>query len=450
MLILEEERRAAEMVSLAKKCYKNPLNPKWTDRLRAMISRRDCKLNFTVDPIEADGLKFLGGYLSLDIGRAIPYSATKGLTPLVLLISEALKGMYAEGESPGDLLWNSFRLRKKAAEEMLSEAGVADEGLAEEAAARSTKIWPLISMLMADDVTEGYTYMGGPLFLDHVTFGRVKVNNYRLDQTDLDKLITLVEADPLSSMGLDNPFNEVDLTMGGYRFRISLDVPPASPGAVDIRALSAISRLSLPRLIELGTIKVEEAATLLERILDGEPVLIFGRTGVGKTTLSNALLAALPRDMRLISMEEVREIEDMNRYGMHHTAYEVPNAKMDLLVSLLHRNPDVVFMGEILTGEHILAFEFAVESGFPVLATTHARSYQHLERKWGKVSPDSLDGVTAVHMASRKVISIMEMEGTWRRPDPPSNGCLRYVKRLLGAQTNEEVWERIKELPETC
>ncbi len=448
MLILEGEIKSRELAAKAKECYRNPLNPSRLDRIRAKVKR--CGVELQVEPVSLDGMEFPGGLLSLEKGLAIPHSLTKGLTPLIILLAERLKGIYAKGEGPGELLWNSYRLRVERAAEILSELGLHDEALAEEAAARSTKIWPLISMLMMEDVTEGYTYMGGPLFLDHVTLGRVKIRNYRLDSADLDKLITLVEADPISSLGLDNPFNEVDLPLGDHRFRISLDVPPASPGAVDIRALSAISRLSLPRLIELGTIKLEEAALLLEKLLNGDPVLIFGRTGVGKTTLSNALLATLPRDMRLISMEEVREIEDMNRYGMHHTAYEVPNAKMDLLISLLHRNPDLVFMGEILTGDHVLAFEFAVESGFPVLATTHARSYEHLAKKWERASPDSLEGVTAVHMASKRVLSIMEMEGSWRQPGAPSEGCLRYLRGLRGAKTNEDVWKRVKELPEIC
>ncbi len=451
MLILEEERRAVELVKKVKECYKDPLKPNWYERIKVFL-RKDlnCSKDLRIDPREFSGTPFLGGYLSLDEGLAVPYSVTKGLTPIAILLSEKLKGIYGDGNDPGGILWESYKLRMDVAVKELSKMGLEDEALAQEAAARSTKIWPLISILTAEDVTEGYTYLGGPLFLDHVTKGRVRVKNYVMDRNDLDRLITLIEADPLASAGLDRPFNEIDLKLGEYHFRISLDTPPASPGAVDLRTLSAISRLSLPRLIELGTITMEQAALILERIMRGEPVLIFGRTGVGKTTLSNALLASLPRDLRIVSMEEVREIEDMNRYGMHHTAYEVPNAKMEVLISLLHRNPDVVFMGEILTSDHILAFEFAMESGFSVLATTHARSYEHLTKKWEKVSPDSLDGVIGVMMAPRRVKSIKINDSGWRKPGEPSNSCLRFIKGLMGARTNEEVRRRVVEAPDFC
>ncbi|MDK2384838.1 MAG: ATPase, T2SS/T4P/T4SS family, partial [Candidatus Korarchaeota archaeon] len=230
---------------------------------------------------------------------------------------------------------------------------------------------------------------------------------------------------------------------------MALDLPPASMGAVDVRNLSAMSRLSLPRLISLGSLAGYEAALMLDSLDRGDPVLIFGRTGVGKTTLSNALLASLPRHWRIVSVEEVREIEDLTRYGMHHTPYEITSSKLDFIKFLLHRNPDLVFLGEILGREHAEALDLTSFSGLKVMATTHAKDYRSLIQKWSSWGVSLPEGTLAVRMEEKRVVEMRRwVDGGWDDPGGPSTDWLMHVKRLEGAETNEEVYRRIKGLLE--
>ncbi len=455
MLLRIGEERSLELAAmLMAKCGKHALKASLGMKLsfHQRIVRRKCRpIEIIGQPVSWD-LSFLGGLLEVSGRRAMahPLTSRTGRQVASVILSTMVKGIYADDyRTQGDLIWKSLQLRVYRANEILEELGIEDEDLALESSVRSTKLWPLLAIAMTPDVTEAYAHFNGPLYLDHVELGRIVVENYLMDLEEVSKLMTFVEADINAGVDFSSPFNEVDLTLGEYHFRMALDFPPASMGAVDVRNLSAMSRLSLPRLISLGSLTGYEAALILDSLDRGDPVLIFGRTGVGKTTLSNALLASLPRHWRIVSVEEVREIEDLTRYGMHHTPYEITSGKLDFIKFLLHRNPDLVFLGEILGREHAEALDLTSFSGLKVMATTHARDYRGLVQKWSSWGVSLPEGTLAVRMDERRIVDMRRWsDGTWDDPGSPSTKWLVHVKRLEGAETNEEVYRRIKELLE--
>lgn len=423
-----------------------------------LVHKSNNFVEMAAEPIpEGLTLEFPGGTLKLIertregyLARAYPKSRINGTLLQAHILSRMLKGLYPNSYSDqGDLLWKSVLMRVDRALELLKEFEI-NEGikkeLALESALRSTKLWPILAMLMLEDCTEAYAQLGGNLIIEHVLYGRIRVENYVFDEDDLKKFMTFIEADPNSGFEFRRSLAEVDLVFVDHKFRIALDVPPSSRGSLDLRNLSAMSKLSLPRLISLGVLSEEEASLMLAGIEEGRPMIIFGRTGVGKTTLANAILAALPRDLRLISVEEVREIEDLSIYGMHHSPYEVPRGKLDFIRFLLHRNPDLVFLGEILTKEQAEAFSLAHVSGLGVIATSHARGYEGLVRKWEGWGLEIPEGTLAVLMERRKVAHMMEWNGAWIPTQGSSPKWLSILEYLRGAHTNEEVGERICEL----
>lgn len=387
-------------------------------------------------------LEDLGPALLMQTGRQagalVPKSWTRGgdAAASAAAAAELLRGRY-----PPDVLeaglWRAVPYRSSLA------AGMGlDPDLALEAAVRSTKLWPIAILLMGSDVTEVYGSLGSRVYLDHIEAGRLVVENLILGETDFERIRSFVELHPHGSIGPHNPLAKVDLELPGGRVRLTVDVPPASTPGFDARNLSAMSRLPLPRLISLGTISEAQAARVLEALTGGTPVLVAGPTGSGKTTLCNALLVALGRGIRVLTVEEVREVEDLGEYGMLHHAYAIPGARTSAVMALLHRNPDVVFLGEILSSEHARAFEFAVDSGFRVLATTHASDWRGLMRKWSSWGlSQALEDAMIVFMRDKRVERVGTVTGgAWEEVEPePGAAWLDLVRSLRGMRTNFEV-----------
>ncbi|OED38377.1 P-type DNA transfer ATPase VirB11 [Flavobacteriaceae bacterium (ex Bugula neritina AB1)] len=115
----------------------------------------------------------------------------------------------------------------------------------------------------------------------------------------------------------------------------------------------------------------------------GKTIAVIGETGSGKTTLGKALINEIDSSLRVITIEDVRELITPNHPNRVHLLY--PNAcKPDdpvtptkLLKSCLRMNPDRIFLAEVRGGE---AFDFinTVNSGHAGSITSfHANSAEN-------------------------------------------------------------------------
>ena len=364
----------------------------------------------------------------------------------VIGLSKLMEGTYPDDSFSADL-WDIIEFRKSQIKRILGSRSILNEDLILEAAVRSTKVWPILILATGYDVTEIYGVEGSPIYIDHVEAGRVEISNLTLNEREFEKIRTLVELHPYGALNLNQPTVKIEFTLKNSKIRLGVDIPPLSKPSFDARNLSALPRLPMPRLIALGTIKEDLAAYLIESMYERHPILIAGRTGVGKTTLANSILAYSARDWRIISIEEVREIEDFSEYGLKHHPYVFPGDRESVVTTFLHRNPDLVFLGEILTKEHARAFALAKESGFRVIATTHAKDPVSLERKWLRWEmEDALVGCLVLFMEFRVAEMLLKYEeGGWKEVNPrPSTRFLEMIRTTLGAKTNGELIERRK------
>lgn len=383
--------------------------------IKSLFRRKRMKLPENSEKADlVNPIRVMGGYLDVLDGRAvlIPYSSSEGIDGIAQLLLDHVRGIYPDKPD----LEQAFEIRRRRIIEVTD--GLLPEEkrdlLAEEVALRSTKLWPILSLSMSEGVTELYGVLGNSVYLDHILLGRVTVENVVLDERELDKIVTVVECS--DQVGIAEPFSKAEMSFMGRKLRITVDTPPSSSGSIAIRNLSAMEQLGIDTLIKLGTISREEFTAIMHFFLSGSPVIVAGRTGVGKTTLCNALLKSLPAGTRIVSVEEVREIEDLSKYGMKHTAYEVRGDRGKAVIDLLHRNPDVVFLGELLNKEDVMAFALSHESGFRVMATTHAKDRDMLREKWEKWGVDhALNGSVLVLMEEKRVkeVSIFE-DGCWQ------------------------------------
>ena len=67
--------------------------------------------------------------------------------------------------------------------------------------------------------------------------------------------------------------------------------------------------ITMERLIELGSVSKEVADFLKQLVCAGYNIFICGGTGSGKTTFLNALSDYIPKDERIITIEDNAELQ---------------------------------------------------------------------------------------------------------------------------------------------
>ena len=138
--------------------------------------------------------------------------------------------------------------------------------------------------------------------------------------------------------------------------------------------------VTMEQLIRLGSL-TEEAAAFLKMLVRAKyNIFISGGTGAGKTTFLNALSDYIPKEERIITIEDnaelqIRGVENLVRLEARDANLEGEGAVTirDLIRSALRMRPDRIVVGEVREAE---SFDLliALNSGVPGLCTIHANS----------------------------------------------------------------------------
>ena len=116
--------------------------------------------------------------------------------------------------------------------------------------------------------------------------------------------------------------------------------------------------ITMEKLIELGSV-TPECAEFLEKLVKARySIVIGGGTGSGKTTFLGALSEYIPRDERIITIEDNAELKIQgiaNLVRLEARAATVNGAPAvsirDLIRSALRMRPDRIIVGEVRGGE---------------------------------------------------------------------------------------------------
>ena len=120
-------------------------------------------------------------------------------------------------------------------------------------------------------------------------------------------------------------------------------------------------------------------AFLREAIKQRRTILVSGGTSTGKTTFLNAMLGEIPRQERVVLVEDTPELKfpGANGVGLVAVKGELGEAKVtanELLQAALRLRPDRIVLGE-LRGAESVSFLRAINTGHPgSFSTIHANS----------------------------------------------------------------------------
>ena len=176
-----------------------------------------------------------------------------------------------------------------------------------------------------------------------------------------------------------NPIVDTRLPDGS---RVNVVLPPISLTGpiVTIRKFSK-DPMTIENLIEYGSI-TKDIALFLERLVRARyNIFISGGTGSGKTTFLNALSNFIPKDERIITIEDSAELQIKGVENLVSLESRNANASgigritiRELIRASLRMRPDRIIVGEV-RGEEALDMLQAMNTGHDgSLSTGHANS----------------------------------------------------------------------------
>jgi pilus assembly protein CpaF len=178
-------------------------------------------------------------------------------------------------------------------------------------------------------------------------------------------------------LDLSSPFVDAALP-GGERLHVVIPDVTRHHFAVNIRKHVVRAR-RLEHLVRLGSLSTHAAAFLDAAVRAGLNILVAGATQAGKTTMLNALAGSIPTGQRVITCEEVFELQldvrdlvamQCRQPSLEGTG-EIPLRR--LVKEALRMRPDRIVIGEVREAE---SFDLlvALNAGVPGMCTIHANS----------------------------------------------------------------------------
>jgi pilus assembly protein CpaF len=178
-------------------------------------------------------------------------------------------------------------------------------------------------------------------------------------------------------LDISSPFVDAALP-DGSRLHVVIPDVTRRHWAVNIRKF-VVKATRLDHLVELGTLTPQSGRFLGAAVASGLNILVSGATQAGKTTLLNCLAASIGSRERVVTVEEIFELQFPLRdvVGLQcrqpnlEGEGEIPLRR--LVKEALRMRPDRLVVGEVREAES-LDMLIALNSGLPGMCTVHANS----------------------------------------------------------------------------
>lgn len=306
------------------------------------------------------------------------------------------------------------------------------EEIAKAVFASVRKLDILQELIDDDEITE--VMVNGPENIFVEKSGRIQRSEKKFESEEkLEDVIQQIVAGCNRVVNESSPIADARLS-NGSRVNIVLKPLALNGPIVTIRRFPETA-LTMEDYISFGTITEEASQFLKQAVRCGYNIFISGGTGSGKTTLLNILSNYIPKDNRVITIEDSAELQikgvenlvRMETRNANREGCEEINIR-DLIKTALRMRPDRIIVGEVRGAE---AFDMlqAFNTGHDgSLSTGHANSAQDMMMRlemmvlMAKELPlsairrqiasgiDILIHLSRMRDRSRKVVEILEVQ----------------------------------------
>lgn len=249
------------------------------------------------------------------------------------------------------------------------------EAVVDELVARVAGFGPLQRYLDDPEVEE--IWINDPSRVFVARAGRHELTSTILTAGQVAELVERMLKSSGRRVDLSQPFVDAMLPEG-HRLHVVLEGIARGFSAVNIRKF-VVRASRLDDLVALGSLTAQAASFLDASVRAGLNIVVAGGTQAGKTTFLNCLAASIPGEDRVISAEEVFELQfnhpdwvalQTRQSGLEGTG-EV--TLRDLVKESLRMRPSRVVVGEVRSAE-CLDLLLALNAGLPGMASLHANS----------------------------------------------------------------------------
>jgi archaeal flagellar protein FlaI len=227
--------------------------------------------------------------------------------------------------------------------------------------------------------------VGVPLYIYHRVYGSIRSNIKFTSAAELDNYVIWLAQRSGKAISVASPV--LDATVpDGSRLQATLGMHVTKRGSTFTVRRFRDNPFTPVDLIKFRTMSPEMMSYLWIAIENGQSMMVCGGTASGKTTTLNATLLFIPPQMKIVSIEDTRElnlphenwIPALTRSGFgakNQLTGKAPGEidMFDLLAAALRQRPQYLMVGEVRGAEAFIVFQ-AMATGKTCYTTFHAES----------------------------------------------------------------------------
>ena len=332
-------------------------------------------------------------------------------------------------------------------------------------ALKRVKIDKLFPLLIDDSVEEIFLdSKNDEIYINHQKYGRCKTDLI-LHSEEIERLKTFLRIYSGQRLDYTNPSVKYVIKNKYFYCRFAIDIEPLhiNKFGLDIRKLNK-NIFTIQDLLKNKTLNPQMAAFLFFALIHKLNITATGETDTGKTTLINALDLLTPKEFRKIYIENAVESLNQAEFGKHQLKYVVDSfenhqakidginqySKANQIKTLLHRSPDIIYLGEILTKEEAEALFHCLAAGLRGFQTVHSKTISSLLNRvvnFFNIDPSSLNDLDLIVLMKksyfkRRMFSISEI-------NPENVSISKKPQIIFNFNPENQKWKLMKSLYNT-